>query len=118
MQQVRKCGAAPDAVQPQGGFTVLTSMSQSRCECCCAMFVPEFLVDETLQEHNQTCAVQDRLHGGSLRWWVWVEDPVLNRLHHAEAWTLTKKVRSTCFKSYSLHILRLKCIAFTSLWST
>lgn len=38
------------------------------------------------------CVLQDRLHGGSLRWWVWVEDPVLNRLHHAEAWTLTKKV--------------------------
>lgn len=37
--------------------------------------------------------MQDKLHGGSMRWWVWVEDPVLNRLHHAEAWTLTKKVR-------------------------
>lgn len=39
--------------------------------------------------------LQDRLHGGSLRWWVWVEDPNLNRLHHAEAWTLTKKVWCT-----------------------
>jgi hypothetical protein len=37
--------------------------------------------------------LQDKLHGGSLRFWVWVEDPVLNRLHHAELWTLTKKVR-------------------------
>lgn len=36
--------------------------------------------------------MQDRLHGGSLRWWLWVEDPAVDRLHHAEAWTLTKKM--------------------------
>lgn len=47
-----------------------------------------------LQTHpQQPHDTQDRLHGGSLRWWLWVEDPVLNRLHHAEGWTLTKKVR-------------------------
>jgi hypothetical protein len=36
--------------------------------------------------------VQDKLHGGSLRWWLRVEDPRYDRLHHAELWTLTKKM--------------------------
>jgi hypothetical protein len=35
---------------------------------------------------------QDKLHGGSLRWWLRVEDPRYDRLHHAELWTLTKKM--------------------------
>jgi len=34
----------------------------------------------------------DRCHGGSLRWHVWVEDSEGTRLHHAELWTMTKKV--------------------------
>jgi hypothetical protein len=42
--------------------------------------------------------LQDKLHGGSMRFWVWVEDPVLNRLHHAELWTLTKKVRCAIYR--------------------
>jgi hypothetical protein len=29
---------------------------------------------------------QDKFHGGSLRWWVWVEDPALDRLHHRLGW--------------------------------
>eukprot|EP00879_Flechtneria_rotunda_P031132 GHRR01033984.1.p1 GENE.GHRR01033984.1~~GHRR01033984.1.p1 ORF type:complete len:725 (+),score=211.87 GHRR01033984.1:283-2457(+) len=37
---------------------------------------------------------RDRLHGGALRWWVWVEDPSVDRLHHVESWTLTKKMAS------------------------
>jgi hypothetical protein len=54
------------------------------------------------------CLLQDRLHGGSLRWWVWVEDPVLNRLHHAELWTLTKKVCGSCG---SLSVLYWRSVA-------
>lgn len=36
--------------------------------------------------------MQDKLHGGALRWWLRVEDPRYDRLHHAELWTLTKKM--------------------------
>lgn len=35
---------------------------------------------------------QERVHGGSLRWWVWVEDATNEHLYHAEPWTLTKKM--------------------------
>lgn len=35
---------------------------------------------------------RDKLHGGALRWWLRVEDPRYDRLHHAELWTLTKKM--------------------------
>eukprot|EP00775_Hariotina_reticulata_P011234 gene11234-11383_t len=39
-------------------------------------------------------ANKDKFHGGSLCWWVWVEDPALDRLHHSELWVLTKKMAS------------------------
>ena len=34
----------------------------------------------------------DRCHGGSLRWHVWVEDAEGTKLHHAETWTMTRRV--------------------------
>lgn len=35
---------------------------------------------------------QDRAHGQSTRWWVWVEDTASEHLYHSELWTLTKKM--------------------------
>lgn len=34
----------------------------------------------------------DAVHGGGLRWFIWVEDSENEKMYHSEMWTLTKKM--------------------------